>query len=288
MARNSGGTPKARALGAELREIRENAGFTLRAVARELETNHVKVQRYETGATVPNPELVAAYLGALGVSAAERERLIEMARDADQPDWLSTGSSGPRKELTTLIEFERSARRITDVATGVIPGLLQTSDYARAIMRMLPVDEREQRVLMRIGRREILTTRNAPHFVAIITESVLDDPIGGREVMVEQLRHLAKMADADNIEIRILRSGATMWHPAHMGSFILFEFPKATPIVHMEQYHSSVSLHTPGNAHAYQEAVTNLHEVAMSPDASVEFIASRADEMEDDSNDGTS
>lgn len=250
-------------------------------MARELETNHVKVQRYETGEAVLSPELVAVYLTSLGASAAVRERLVDMARDADQPDWLATGTPGQRKELTTLIEFERSASRITDVATGVMPGLLQTSDYARAIMKMLPTDEREQRVLMRAGRRELFSLKDAPHFVSVIGESVLHDPLGGWEVMVNQLHHVLRMAELPNVELRVLRHGSSEWHPAHMGSFILFEFPKATPIVHMEQYHSSVSLHSPGTAKAYQGAVTNLHQVTMSHDASVEFITSRAEELED-------
>ncbi|MGW3470450.1 Scr1 family TA system antitoxin-like transcriptional regulator [Saccharopolyspora sp. NPDC000995] len=78
----------------------------------------------------------------------------------------------------------------------------------------------------------------------------------------------------------VLRSGANRWHPAHMGSFIVFEFPKASPIVHMEHYRSSVSLHNSGIATAYKEAVTSLHELTMTPEASVEFIAKRADELE--------
>ncbi|MDR7302810.1 helix-turn-helix domain-containing protein [Haloactinomyces albus] len=281
MRRNSGGTPKARALGAELREVRDTAGYSLRELGRELETNHVKLQRYESGEIVPSSELVAAYVASLGASAQTRERLVEMARDADQPDWLSTAKSGARKELTTLIEFERTATRITDVTTGVIPGLLQTSDYARAVMQRLSSDEVETMVLMRVGRREILTTKNAPQFVAFIAESAMNEPIGGHAIMAEQLRHVVKMSDWENVAIHVLRSGATTLHPAHLGSFVLFEFPKATPIVHMEHYHSSVSLHNPGTAAAYQDAVTSLHELAMSPEASAEFIANRASELED-------
>jgi transcriptional regulator with XRE-family HTH domain len=81
MTRTTGGTPKARALGAELREAREAAGRSLRALAQELDTNHVRLMRYETGKTVPPPEVVAAFVTALGVSAIERDRLVEMARE---------------------------------------------------------------------------------------------------------------------------------------------------------------------------------------------------------------
>ncbi|WP_438388959.1 DUF5753 domain-containing protein [Actinopolyspora saharensis] len=250
--------------------------------------SHVRLQRYETGETVPSSELVVAYVTSLGASAQTRDRLAEMAHDADQLDWLSTATSGARKELTTLIEFERNASRITEVATGVIPGLLQTSDYARAVMQHLPVDEIETMVLMRVGRREILTKSKAPHLTCFIAEAALNEAIGGHAVMAEQLRQVVKMSEWENVEPRVVRSGATSLHPAHMGSFILFEFPKATPIVHMEHYHSSVSLHNPGTAKAYQQAITNLAEVAMTPEESAEFIASRADEKEDAGNGLTS
>ncbi|WP_084791987.1 helix-turn-helix domain-containing protein [Actinopolyspora mortivallis] len=286
MRRNSGGTPKARALGAELREVRNNAGYSLRDLAKELEVSHVRLQRYESGETVPSSELVAAYLTTLGVPAQTRDRLTNMARDADKLDWLSTATSGARKELTTLIEFERNASHITDVSTGVVPGLLQTSDYARAVMQHLSIDEIETMVLMRVGRREILMKPNAPHLTCFISEAALRESIGGHAVMAEQLRHIVKMSEWSNVDVRVVRIGATSLHPAHMGSFVLFEFPKATPIVHMEHYHSSVSLHNPGTAKAYQDAVTNLHDVAMSPEASAEFIANCADEKETDS-DGT-
>ncbi|QIZ34739.1 helix-turn-helix transcriptional regulator [Saccharopolyspora sp. ASAGF58] len=280
MVSTKGGSPRLRALGAELREYREQAGLTVRAVAQRLGGHHSKYARIETGERAPSPEEVAAILATYGASEDERDRLAEMARDADRPDWLSTSTSGVRKELTTLIEFERTATRITDVATGVIPGLLQTSDYARAIMQGLPPGEVEKMVLMRVGRREILTSKNAPDFVGILAEAALNELIGGRDVMVEQLRHLVKMSEWPNVDILVLRSGATRWHPAHMGSFIVFEFPKASPIVHMEHYRSSVSLHNSGIANAYKDAVISLHELAMTPEASVEFIARRADELE--------
>ncbi|GAB2649408.1 helix-turn-helix transcriptional regulator [Saccharopolyspora gloriosae] len=281
MRRTTGGAPKARALGAELREAREATGRSMRALARDLETNHVKLQRYETGEIVPKPELVATYLTALGVSAAERDRLVEMARDADQEDWLSTTKSGSRKELTMLVEFERTATNISDIATGVIPGLLQTADYARAIMHGLPLNEVETLVLMRVGRREILAKKNAPRFTAILAESALWELIGGREVMVEQLEHVIHMSERPNVDVRVVRSGATRWHPAHMGSFTVYEFAKANPIVHMEHYRSSASLTNSGIANEYLNAVQDLTNIAMSTEQSIEFIAERIDNLKE-------
>jgi transcriptional regulator with XRE-family HTH domain len=280
MTRTTGGTPKARALGAELREAREAAGKSLRTLAHELDTNHVRLMRYETGTSVPAPEIVAALVTALGVSATERDRLVEMARDADTPNWLTADRAGVRQELTALIEFERTATRITNVATGLIPGLLQTSDYARAVMRGKPVGEVEKLVLMRLGRREILSGRNAPGLTAIIAENALREPIGGYAVMAEQLRKVEELAGWRNIEVRVVASGSTVWHPGHVGPFVVFEFPKARPIVHLEHYRSSAFLYNPGLAQEYLDAITTLLALAMDEQESVEFIAKVAEEME--------
>ncbi|GAA4876349.1 helix-turn-helix transcriptional regulator [Saccharopolyspora cebuensis] len=280
MTRTTGGTPKARALGAELREARENAGRSLRALAQELETNHVKLMRYETGKSVPAPEVVAAFVTALGVSATERDRLVEMARDADTPNWLTADRAGVHQELTALIEFERTATRITNVATGLIPGLLQTSDYARAVMRGKPVGEVEKLVLMRLGRREVLSTRNAPRLTAIISENALREPIGGPEVMADQLRKVEQIAEWEGVDVRVIRSGSTVWHPGHVGPFVVFEFPKARPIVHLEHYRSSAFLYNPGLAEEYVDAITTLLSLALDPAQSIAFIAERAHEME--------
>ncbi|SDJ81132.1 Helix-turn-helix domain-containing protein [Actinopolyspora mzabensis] len=279
MAVTRGGTPKARALGAELREAREASGQSLRAVARELETNHVKLGRYESGAQVPAPEFVAVYLAACGTTASERDRVVEMARDADQPDWLTTGRNGSRHELTTLIEFERTAIAISDVATDLVPGLLQTSAYARALMLEMSDQERETRVLMRVGRREVLTDKGVA-FTAIISERALSEPIGGHPVMAEQLRHIVDMSERPNVAVQVLRSGSTVAHPAHMGSFVLYNFPKASPIVHFEHYQSASFLHNPTTAQDYAEAVTTLQTLAMNEEESKKFIANQAEEME--------
>lgn len=279
MAGNSEHPPKARALGAELRECREAAGLKQRELAKAIGVSYVSVSRYETGARSPKPEDVAQILGTLGVTGERYDELVDMARDADQPNWLDSGHAGIRRELTTLIEFERDATAITDVATSVIPGLLQTSDYARAVIGEATSDV-DARVAMRIGRRDTLTRRNAPTFAALITEHALREPIGGHGVMAEQLRHLSKMAELDNVTVQVIPAGSTQWHPAHAGQFILFEFAKSAPIVHLEHYRTSAFLHRGRDVIAYQEAATTLRQLAMSPAESVGLIAEITDRLE--------
>ncbi|NHD18119.1 MULTISPECIES: helix-turn-helix transcriptional regulator [unclassified Actinopolyspora] len=281
MARTNGGTPRARALGAELRQAREERGVGVRELARRLGTDHSKISRYESGVSAtPSPEYVASVLTALGVSESERERLASVARGANEATWVSTGVPGAQHELTTLIEFERDASQVVEVSTMVLPGLLQTSDYARAVMTGASNNDVEARVALRLGRREVLTRGNGPHFTALILETALRTPIGGRGVLAEQLRQIADMAAWPNVTVQVIPSDIETWHPAHVGAFILFEFPKSKPIVHIEQYSSAVFLHEPEDGQAYQEAVGRLRQLAMSPAESTEIITRTAKEME--------
>ncbi|RCW45880.1 helix-turn-helix protein [Halopolyspora algeriensis] len=272
MGGDSRGSPKIRTLGAELREAREAAGFSTRKLAEKLQKHHSVLARYETGAKRPEPETVAAILTALDVSDAERTRIVNLARAAEDANWVAVGDSSHR-DMTTLIEYERTASAIVEVATTVIPGVLQTHDYARAIIATWSPRDADTRTAIRLGRRDILTKREAPTFTAIITENALREPIGGREVHAEQLRHLLKMQELANVEALLVPSRTERWNPAHAGNFIHFAFEKAAPIVYIEHFSSLTLLHTPKEVNAFENAITHLREVAMGPDESAELIA---------------
>ncbi|WP_461143793.1 DUF5753 domain-containing protein [Salinifilum aidingensis] len=184
-------------------------------------------------------------------------------------------------ELTTLIEFERDASAISEIANMVIPGLLQTSAYARAVMLGAERDDVEARVALRMGRHERLTGEDAPEFTALVVESALRNPVGGWEVLSGQLAHLLKASEWSNVTIRVLPSTLAVWHPAHVGSYILFEFPKAAPIVHIEQYSLSVFLHDQQDVRAYVSATEKLRGLALDENSSRQLIAATKNEVEE-------
>ncbi|WP_243791825.1 helix-turn-helix transcriptional regulator [Saccharopolyspora gloriosae] len=279
MAGKSEHTPKARALGAELRECRTAAGLTQQQLGEQIGISYVSISRYETGTRTPKPEDVAQILATLGVTGDRYSSLVEMTRGADQPNWLDTGV-GIRKELTRLIHFERTATAITDVATNIIPGLLQTADYARAVMADMASDEIEPYVTMRVGRREVLTRRNPVRFTAFISETALRDRIGGADVMLDQLRHLEMAMESDNITIHVIPAVSERWHPAHVGSFSYYTFAKTSPIVHLEHYSSAVFLYDDVDVVSYAPALATLREVVMSRDHSANLIADIARDLE--------
>ncbi|MEU5853204.1 helix-turn-helix domain-containing protein [Saccharopolyspora shandongensis] len=273
MTRSRLGNPKSRTLGAELRKAREEAGIGVRELARILGCAHAWVTRSEAGTRIATPEDVTAIAVALGATGSERERLVELAREDGGPDWLRTGIPGVHQDLATLIDYERDARAIFEVAPLLIPGLLQIPDYTRAVMVGCSPGELETRVAMRASRRDILTGRRAPTFEALILESALTAPIATPEAMADQYRHLLKIAELDNVTVRIIPEGPPRWTPAHSGQFMLFEFPKAAPLVHLEHLGFAAFLTSPGVVATYAEAISSLRAISMDQDESMEFIA---------------
>ncbi len=216
------------------------------------------------------------YLTAVEANGADRDRLINLARAATEPNWLTLGEPGASEALAALIEFEQTAKQITDWSATGIPGLLQTGDYARAIMTDaggVPAQERDQRVRVRLSRRDVLTRREAVSLSAIIGQEALRQVIGGREVMADQLRHLRQFGDLPAVTLQVLPTGQG-WHPGLPGAFELLEFASGRPIVHLEHLRSSLFLYEePADLQAYMEAAATLRDLAMSPEESARLIA---------------
>lgn len=271
-------TPRSRQLGAELREARKLAGLTTHQLGYQLGRSHTHISRWENGKLTPSEGDTGAVLGILGVTGGERDRLLDLARDAGDPNWIAPGIN---RQLAGLVDYERTARTITDVQPLLMPGLLQTADYARSIMvgAGATQGEADQRAKYRVGRREVLTKRSAARYVAFIGEYALKHPPCDRDTMSDQLRQLDELTALDNVTIRILPMDH-MYHPALEGPFVLIEFTRQDPVVHLEHYRSSATITDAGDIQDYQSAADSLRSVAMSPEASSELIAKFANEME--------
>jgi transcriptional regulator with XRE-family HTH domain len=275
---NDGQTPKARLLGAELRALRDKAQLTVRDLGKLLAVAPATVSRYERGERTPTTEYVARVLGTLGVTGARYEEIIEFANTASEPNLITGGSKGLHRHLIELSEFDRAARRTVHVAPLLVPGLMQTRNYAREVMSTHPRDERDVRVELRMARREAL---EAPHEIeAIVTERALRDALGGPKVMAAQLRHLADLAEQPNISFRVLPADLNRWTLAHDGAFVLYEFAKASSIVHLEHYRGPAFLYDANDVKAYRQAVEALAEAALSDAESIRLVTAIADEME--------
>lgn len=276
-----GTTPKAKALGAELRRAREAAGISVRELARQLETSHAAVSRWETGSRSPKPEDVAAYLARIDASGELRAELVELARNPDESRWLSVGIPDRQRQVAAMLEFEHEASNITAVSPLLVPGLLQTADYARAIMTGggVPKAEVDMRVAVRLGRRDAITREEPVQFSAFVGESVLHQLVGGTPVMAEQLRALQRFGVMANVDVRIIPTRSD-WHPALEGPFFLTEMKSGASVVHLENRISGLFLHEPDEVAAYRHAVDKIEEVAMGSQESEELIADVVDRVE--------
>ena len=277
----SGINPHAKAyvLGGEMRAHRQAAGLVQRALAKRMNVSHSMVVRWERGIRVPDPEHIATFADVLGLSAVDRDRLMQLAREAaDEPiNEVSAGERGQADALTTLIEFERSATAITDVSPLLVPGLMQTTDYARIVLWR--TEDVETRAAIRVGRREVITRRRDPvQYTALLLESVLYQQIGS-DVMAEQLRLISTLADLPNVCVRIIPDAAGITR-AHMGSFVLLEFAAADPIVHVEHLATTAFLRDKSDVERHKQARADLEQVAMSPDESIGLIADILNKME--------
>ncbi|PRW63172.1 helix-turn-helix domain-containing protein [Actinopolyspora mortivallis] len=281
MAETTNPAPRAYLLGSELRYARTQAHMTMRDLAERLDLSHSVIVRWENGSRVPSSDSVSAVCAVLGLSSSERDRLAEMAREAaaEPANSVSVGSTGEQDQLAALLEYERNASAITDVAPVLMPGLTQTSDYVRAIVGTENGDL-DKWVNMRLGRKDIITRRRNPtHYVAFLLEVVLHQQIGDRETHIDQLHHLIELGKCDNVEIRVIPTTAG-WTPAHTGPFVLLEFDRADPVVHLEHHRSSATLRDKDDVTAYLEARDHLARAAMTPEDSIGHIAAVVNRLE--------
>lgn len=270
MASSSANSPKARALGAELRQARERTGMSTRKLGALIERAGSHITRWEQGRLTPSEADTATLCALLGVTGDERERLLELARDAAAPDWLAPGVD---RQLAALTEYERSATLITLINPMLIPGLLQTPAYATAVLAAFGATARdaEYRTMLRMGRQRVIMDQRI-RLDVVIGEHALRYAPAEQAVMVEQLAYLTDQAQRDHITVRVLPTGHSA-ASALMGPWVLMEFDQQRPVVHLEHYAASTMITNQKAVTSYQDAADILRDEAMSPPSTAGLIA---------------
>jgi transcriptional regulator with XRE-family HTH domain len=274
--------PRARTLGAALRQARKRTTMSLRDVSHQLGLAHSTVGRWESGDSMPAEKDVAALLAVLNVDGAERDEILALVADSSETDWLVSGPQGISKQLAGVMECERTATSITEWSPLLIPGFLQTNAYARAIIsRGLGEGDPavETLVMLRMGRRDVFMRPEPAELEALIAEPVIHGGFGGPKAMRDQLRHLLAMSKLDPITVRLVKIDGE-WHPGHMGPFIVYRFGIQPPIAYLEHYRSGAFLGDEADTAAYETAVDQIRSVAMSPEESMDRINDVLTEME--------
>ncbi|GAA3391903.1 helix-turn-helix domain-containing protein [Cryptosporangium minutisporangium] len=271
-------------LGSQLRRLREDRNVTREDAGYAIRASESKISRMELGRVGFKERDVSDLLTLYGVTdGTERDALLSLAREANQPGWWHKYSDILPNWFQAYVGLEAAASLIRTYEVQFIPGLLQTEDYARAVVLLgngsAPKAEVDRRVQLRMERQKLLNRANPPRFWAIIDEAVLRRPIGGREIMREQLEHLAKLAERPNITLQVIPFGYG-GHAAAGGAFSLLRFPDQTlpDIVYIEQLTSALYLEKREDVDTYLESMERLAVEADSPDRSRErFLEVRRD-----------
>jgi transcriptional regulator with XRE-family HTH domain len=274
-------TLRGRRLAMELLRRREATGMSREEVARQLEWSASTIFRIETGRNRPQPGNVRMLLELYGVTGPERDGLIQLTRDARQPGWWHSFRDVLPNPYEVYIGLEAGATLIRNFEPVVVPGLLQTADYAREIFRNGPIeldpDGVERLVEVRLAREKILTRDDRPRLWAVIDEAVIHRVVGSTEVMRGQLRHLVDAAEQGKTTIQVMpyRAGA---HAGTIGAFVILEFEEPTDpaMVYVETLAGDIYLEERSDVNRYTLAFDRLVAAALHPDDSVQMIEQAA------------
>jgi transcriptional regulator with XRE-family HTH domain len=268
--------PKAKGLGAELRTLRERAKVTQEQAAKAIGLSKQGISRLENGQRNITPDEVSGLCGRYGVTGAKKDQLLAMARTLHDPGWWELNMPGMTQESSTLADYESRAVRITDWAPLLVPGLLQTEDYARSFMLDdgISPTEVEARWTARLRRQHRLT-RDDLRYVALIGEPAL---IGNDVIHQDQLSALVNAANRPNITIRVVPT-RNMPRLGRVGAFMALEVPPTT-VVHVEMARSGAFQDDEEYVAPYLRRVTRLSEVALSETMSLRRIVELRDGME--------
>lgn len=274
-------SPKSRALGIALRNARKQRGLSQTQLGALIGRQSGEISRWETGERPLTPDRVGQILNALGINGERYESIVALAYDTKTTSWVGTTLPERQQQMAALIDFEDNATRITHVSPLLVPGLLQASSYVRSIMQAagVPANEIATRVAVRVGRRDVLTRSQPAHLLALISEGVLHQVIGGRQTMIEQFDLLVELQKLPNVDVRIIPCDRD-WHPGLEGAFTIIESDTSTPIVQLENRRSTLFLHEDDDVSAYQRAVDQLTQLALSPRESARLIMKARHRME--------
>jgi hypothetical protein len=275
-------------LGANLRRLRETRGITREDAGWQIRASESKISRMELGRVSFKERDVADLLTLYGLDdGSERDRLLALARDANQPGWWHHYSDVLPSWFQPYIGLESAASLIRNYEVQFIPGLLQTRDYARAVVRLghprATPEEIERRVDLRVNRQQVLHRGDPPQFWAVVDEGALRRPVGGPKVMRVQIEALIEATSLPNIRVQVVpfRIGG---HSAHGGSFSILRFaePDLPDVVYVEQLTSALYLDKRDDIDQYAIVMETLCIEADPPERSRDILRRIAEEIHSD------
>jgi transcriptional regulator with XRE-family HTH domain len=258
------------------REIEEVGG--------RLDCSGTRISRIETGRISVRPGDVRELLEIYGVTGAEADSLVQLAREARQKGWWHTYGRALPTWFEAYVGLEAAAVRFRDFQSMVMPGLLQTEDYARAVLRAAPspgsAEDIDRQVALRMERQATLGQASPPDLWIVVTENILRVHVGGPAVMRTQLRRLIDVADRSNVTLQVLPF-TTAAHVHPISPFTILDFPDAADptVVYLEHLTGSLFLENEEEIQRYTVVFDHLRAEALGTAPSIDLIARVAAEL---------
>src|SRR5215472_12828942 len=277
-------TVRRKRLGIELRRLREQAGLTCEDVGQRLDCSGTRISRIETGRISIKPGDVRELLEIYGLTGTEADSLVQLSREARRKGWWHTYGGVLPTWFEAYVGLEAEAVRLRDFQSMVVPGVLQTEDYARAVLKAAPnaatPEAIDRQVALRMERQAILAQPNPPDMWVILSESVLRVQVGGPAVMRAQLRRLIDVAERSSVTMQVLPF-TTAAHVQPISPFTILDFPDlADPtVVYLEHLTGSLFLENTDEVRRYTVVFDHLRAEALGSSPSVDLIARIAAEL---------
>jgi len=276
----AGGGPTVRRMlvGAQLRRLRTEQGISREQAGEAIRASEWKIHRLENGQVGFKDRDIVDLLALYGVTdAGEVEELLAMARDANTPGWWHQYGDLLPQWFRAFVDLESAATLIRIYEGQLVPGLLQTEPYMRAVMRGArlpePSEATERRIALRLMRQRLLTRPDAPHLWAVVDEAALRRPVGGRQVIRAQLERLIEAAELPNVTLQVLPFGAGA-HPAMVGAFSVLRFgdQELPDVVYVEHLTNALYLDRREDLDQYLHVMESICVRSAPPGKSAEIL----------------
>jgi transcriptional regulator with XRE-family HTH domain len=280
----AGPTVRRMLVGAKLRRLRTAKGLSREQAAEAIRASEWKVHRLENGQVSFKERDIVDLLGLYGVTDPDEvAAFVVLAREANTPGWWQGYGDVLPQWFKTYVDLESAASLIRTYEGQLVPGLLQTDDYIRAVVHdasLEPSEDVGRRVRLRMARQTVLTGEHPPRLWAVVDEAALRRPVGGREVMRGQLERLIAATKLHNVTLQILpfAGGA---HPAMVGAFSILRFAdrELPDVVYLEHLTNAIYLDKRDEVERYLDVMELLCVASEPPAKTVELLAKILDEL---------
>jgi transcriptional regulator with XRE-family HTH domain len=276
-------TVRERRLARALRHLREEAHLTIEDVAGKLEISASTVSRMETAQVGVRPRDLRFLLDMYKVSEAERDQLLQIARERRHQRWWQEYADLPNIHVAGL---EADASTIWQYSTQLVPGLLQTEAYARAVLEAIRLEARpgdiERRLELRLHRQALLSSENPPEYWVVLDEAVARRQVGGPVIMAQQLQHLIEAAKQPKVTLQVLPFSSGE-HPGMDGEFTILHYRESEDpdVVYIENTGSDLYLEEREVTRRYNKIFDHLRAAAQNRAESIRILGDIQSELQE-------